>query len=70
MSLKKKLHNKQNNVKLSRKERRKQERKSKKVRKHEYYTNRRKPGAFVLAPKEDDEKEIVAKPKKNVNTNY
>ncbi|KAJ8953596.1 hypothetical protein NQ318_003020 [Aromia moschata] len=38
------------NLKLTRKQQRKQKRKEKKIRRNEFYTNRKKPGAFVLNP--------------------
>ncbi|CAH1116121.1 unnamed protein product [Phaedon cochleariae] len=39
-------------VKLTRKQQRKEKRNEKKVRRHDYYTNRNKPGAFVLNPEQ------------------
>lgn len=38
------------NIKLTRKQIRKEKRKEKKIKRNEYYTNRKKPGNFVLSP--------------------
>lgn len=38
------------NIQKTRKQLRKQKRKEKKVRRNEYYTNRKKPGKYVLNP--------------------
>lgn len=38
------------NTKLTRKQIRKEKRKEKKIKRNEYYTNRKKPGQFVLNP--------------------
>ncbi|RZB40187.1 nucleolar MIF4G domain-containing protein 1 [Asbolus verrucosus] len=49
MFIKKRKNN--SNIQKSRKQLRKEERKNKKIRRNEYYTNRRKPGQFVLINK-------------------
>lgn len=47
------------NVQKTRKQLRKEERKNKKIKRNEYYTNRKKPGQYVLLKKNDKSKTDV-----------
>lgn len=48
----------------NRKQQRKEKRKLKKVKKNEYYTNRKKPGQYVLSPNKHVEENVENLPKK------